>query len=165
MRVAFLTHEPFYPPSGGGSAEAVYLVQELIQRGHEVHLFCPAFPDPDKIQKLFAAERTANLPSAFPKNRRTSDPSREGNKNSSAPRESPSWEELGVGAGTRGANRGREDFSTSAAAAGASNRLQCHLFTTWEMGRYTALRNFKYLAYLIFLRRMVERAARHVRFD
>ena len=95
MRVAFLTHEPFYPPSGGGSAEAVYLVQELIQRGHEVHLFCPAFPDSDKTQK----------------------------------------------------------------------GIQCHLFTTWEMGRYTALRNFKYLAYLIFLRRMVERAARHVRFD
>jgi glycosyltransferase involved in cell wall biosynthesis len=45
MRVAFLTHEPFDPPSGGGSAEAVYLVAELTRRGHAVHLFCPAFPD------------------------------------------------------------------------------------------------------------------------
>ena len=33
MRIAFLTHEPFYPPSGGGSAEAAYLVQELVRRG------------------------------------------------------------------------------------------------------------------------------------
>jgi len=33
------------------------------------------------------------------------------------------------------------------------------------MGRYTPLRNFKYLAYPFFLQRMVERAARHVRFD
>jgi glycosyltransferase involved in cell wall biosynthesis len=43
MRLALLTHEPFYPPSGGGSAEAVYLVRELVRRGHEIHLFCPAF--------------------------------------------------------------------------------------------------------------------------
>ena len=33
------------------------------------------------------------------------------------------------------------------------------------MGRYTALRNFKYLAYPFFLQRMVERAARFTRFD
>ena len=39
--IAFLTHEPFYPPSGGGSAEAVYLVQEMVRRGHTVHLFGP----------------------------------------------------------------------------------------------------------------------------
>lgn len=43
MRLALLTHEPFYPPSGGGSAEAVYLVRELVRKGHVVHLFCPAF--------------------------------------------------------------------------------------------------------------------------
>jgi hypothetical protein len=42
MRLAFLTHEPFYPPSGGGSAEAVYLVEELVRRGHEVHIMAPA---------------------------------------------------------------------------------------------------------------------------
>lgn len=41
MRIAFLTHEPFFPPSGGGSAEAVYLVEEMVARGHEIHLFCP----------------------------------------------------------------------------------------------------------------------------
>ena len=44
MRLALLTHEPFYPPSGGGSAEANYLVSELTRRSHEVHLFCPDFP-------------------------------------------------------------------------------------------------------------------------
>lgn len=46
MRIAFLTHEPFYPPSGGGSAEAIYLVDAMIQRGHEVHVFCPAVSNP-----------------------------------------------------------------------------------------------------------------------
>src|SRR5438876_3452256 len=51
MRVAFLTHEPFYPPSGGGSAEAVYLAQEMVRRGHEVHLFCPRFPDTDAAKR------------------------------------------------------------------------------------------------------------------
>src|SRR5947209_16765555 len=56
MKVAFLTHEPFYPPSGGGSAEAVYLAREMMQRGHAVHLFCPAFPEPDRIKRLFAGE-------------------------------------------------------------------------------------------------------------
>lgn len=41
MQVAFLTHEPFYPPTGGGSAEAYYLVRELRRRGHGVHVFAP----------------------------------------------------------------------------------------------------------------------------
>ncbi|MCH2382212.1 MAG: glycosyltransferase [Pedosphaera sp.] len=54
MRLALLTHEPFYPPSGGGSAEANYLVNELTRRGHEVHLFCPDFPDRDAVAKRFA---------------------------------------------------------------------------------------------------------------
>lgn len=49
MRLAFLTHEPFHPPSGGGSAEAVYLVREWVRRGHEVHLFCPAFAEADRV--------------------------------------------------------------------------------------------------------------------
>ncbi|MFQ3168224.1 MAG: glycosyltransferase involved in cell wall biosynthesis [Limisphaerales bacterium] len=53
MRLALLTHEPFYPPTGGGSAEAVYLVGELIRRSHEVHLFCPDFPDRDDVAKRF----------------------------------------------------------------------------------------------------------------
>lgn len=53
MRLAFLTHEPFYPPSGGGSAEAVYLVEEFVARGHELHLFCPAFPKSDEVQERF----------------------------------------------------------------------------------------------------------------
>src|SRR5438309_8728307 len=56
MRVAFLTHEPFYPPSGGGSAEAVYLAQEMVRRGHEVHLFCPRFPDTDAAKRRFGVE-------------------------------------------------------------------------------------------------------------
>ncbi len=97
MNLAFLTHEPFYPPSGGGSAEAVYLVQELVRRGHEVHLFCPAFPDVELAKAKFGVE--------------------------------------------------------------------LHLFTTWPMGRYTSLRNFKYLAYPFLLQRMVERAAKQIRFD
>ena len=49
MRIAFLTHEPFYPPSGGGSAEAVYLVEEMVRRQHDVHVFCPAFPDAGSV--------------------------------------------------------------------------------------------------------------------
>src|SRR5262245_10632314 len=53
MRVAFLTHEPFYPPSGGGSAEAVYLAQELVRRDHEVHLFCPKLEDAGSVAKKF----------------------------------------------------------------------------------------------------------------
>ena len=54
MRLALLTHEPFYPPSGGGSAEAVYLVEEMVRRGHEVHLFCPAFPDHPGVAERFS---------------------------------------------------------------------------------------------------------------
>ncbi len=53
MRIAFLTHEPFYPPSGGGSAEAVYLVEEMVRREHEVHLFCPTFPDAQEVARKF----------------------------------------------------------------------------------------------------------------
>jgi glycosyltransferase involved in cell wall biosynthesis len=53
MRLALLTHEPFYPPSGGGSAEANYLVSELIRRSHEVHLFCPDFPERDAVAARF----------------------------------------------------------------------------------------------------------------
>ncbi len=53
MRVAFITHEPFFPPSGGGSAEAVYLVREFTNRGHELHVFCPDLPDPEGVEKQF----------------------------------------------------------------------------------------------------------------
>ena len=53
ITLAFLTHEPFYPPSGGGSAEAVYLVEEFIRRGYEVHLFCPAFQDSSVVAARF----------------------------------------------------------------------------------------------------------------
>ena len=53
LRLAFLTHEPFYPPSGGGSAEAVYLVRELVRRGHEVHVFCPQIPDAENVEAEF----------------------------------------------------------------------------------------------------------------
>lgn len=56
MRIAFLTHEPFYPPSGGGSAEAHYLVQELVRRGHQVHVFCPDFADSAEASKRFGCE-------------------------------------------------------------------------------------------------------------
>jgi glycosyltransferase involved in cell wall biosynthesis len=53
LRIAFLTHEPFYPPSGGGSAEAVYLVGEMVRRGHEVHIFCPKISDAKSVQEKF----------------------------------------------------------------------------------------------------------------
>jgi glycosyltransferase involved in cell wall biosynthesis len=53
LRIAFLTHEPFYPPSGGGSAEAVYLVQEMVRRGHEVHVFGPQIPNAENVRKQF----------------------------------------------------------------------------------------------------------------
>jgi glycosyltransferase involved in cell wall biosynthesis len=53
LRIAFLTHEPFFPPSGGGSAEAIYLVGEMVRRGHEVHVFCPQIADAENIEKNF----------------------------------------------------------------------------------------------------------------
>ncbi len=53
LRIAFLTHEPFYPPSGGGSAEAVYLVEEMARRGHEVHVFCPQITGAADVEKKF----------------------------------------------------------------------------------------------------------------
>src|SRR5258708_4699976 len=53
LRIAFLTHEPFFPPSGGGSAEALYLVGEMVRRGHEVHVFCPQIPDAENVEKKF----------------------------------------------------------------------------------------------------------------
>src|SRR5208283_4523450 len=53
FRIAFLTHEPFYPPSGGGSAEAVYLVEELVRRGHEVHVFCPQIAEAEVVEDKF----------------------------------------------------------------------------------------------------------------
>lgn len=56
MRLAFLTHEPFYPPSGGGSAEAIYLVEEMVSRGWEVHLFCPKLQEPVIVAKRFGIQ-------------------------------------------------------------------------------------------------------------
>ena len=56
LRIAFLTHEPFYPPSGGGSAEAVYLVEEMARRGHAVHVFGPKIPDADSVAKKFGVQ-------------------------------------------------------------------------------------------------------------
>jgi glycosyltransferase involved in cell wall biosynthesis len=97
LRVAFLTHEPFYPPSGGGSAEAVYLVEEMVRRNHEVHVFCPRVAEPEAVEKKF--------------------------------------------------------------------RIHLHQFTTWRMGRYARLRNFKYLLYPFFLQRMVANAARSTSFQ
>jgi glycosyltransferase involved in cell wall biosynthesis len=97
LRIAFLTHEPFYPPSGGGSAAAVFLVQEMARRGHAVHVFGPKIPDAERVEKKFG--------------------------------------------------------------------VQLHPFTQWEMGRYTTLRNFKYLAYPFFLERLVADAAREIKFD
>jgi glycosyltransferase involved in cell wall biosynthesis len=54
--IAFLTHEPFYPPSGGGSAEAIYLVQEMVRRGHQVHVFGPQIDDAENVRKKFGVK-------------------------------------------------------------------------------------------------------------
>lgn len=89
MRVAFLTHEPFYPPSGGGSAEAIYLVKEWARRGDELHLFCPVFADASETAARFG--------------------------------------------------------------------IRAHLFDRWPMGRYTRLRNLKYLLYPSALARLAHR--------
>lgn len=97
MRLAFLTHEPFYPPSGGGSAEAIYLIEEMIARGWDVHLFCPKVKDPDYVRERF--------------------------------------------------------------------KLQLHQFTQWEMGRYTKLRNAKYLLYPSALENLVDKTAAGQRYD
>jgi glycosyltransferase involved in cell wall biosynthesis len=56
LRIAFLTHEPFFPPSGGGSAEAVYLVEEMVRRGHAVHVFGPKISDADAVAKRFGIQ-------------------------------------------------------------------------------------------------------------
>ncbi len=53
LTIAFLTHEPFYPPSGGGSAEAVFIVSEMARRGHAVHVFGPKISDPETVAKRF----------------------------------------------------------------------------------------------------------------
>jgi len=67
LRIAFLTHEPFYPPSGGGSAEAVYLVEEMVRRGHVVHLFCPQFKESVSVAKQFGI--TVNVFTRWPMGR------------------------------------------------------------------------------------------------
>src|SRR3954465_17361 len=97
MRLAFLTHEPFFPPSGGGSAEAIYLVEEMVSRAWEVHVFCPKLQNPDEVRTRF--------------------------------------------------------------------RIHLHEFTRWEMGRYTKLRNAKYLLYPTFLQKLVEEAWTKTPFD
>jgi glycosyltransferase involved in cell wall biosynthesis len=56
LRLAFLTHEPFFPPSGGGSAEAVYLVEEFVRRGHKVHVFCPQIAEAENVGKKFGIQ-------------------------------------------------------------------------------------------------------------
>jgi glycosyltransferase involved in cell wall biosynthesis len=56
MRVALLTHEPFYPPTGGGSAEAPYLVRELVRRGHAVKVFSPPVAEPARVARDFGIE-------------------------------------------------------------------------------------------------------------
>ena len=53
MHLAFLTHEPFHPLSGGGSAEAVYLVSEFVRRGHAVDVFGPELPDAAEVERMF----------------------------------------------------------------------------------------------------------------
>lgn len=51
MRLALLTHEPFHPPTGGGSAEARYLVEELRRRGHILHVFSPPGEGAEAVER------------------------------------------------------------------------------------------------------------------
>src|SRR5262249_24525602 len=44
---------PFFPPSGGGSAEAVYVVRQFSLRGHEVHIFCPEIKNREVVEQEF----------------------------------------------------------------------------------------------------------------
>jgi glycosyltransferase involved in cell wall biosynthesis len=97
MNIGILTHEPFFPPSGGGSSQAIYLVEEMVRRGHAVHIFAPQDDNVAETEKKFG--------------------------------------------------------------------IKIHPFTTWKMGRYAKLRNAKYLAYPIFLERLVKRAAQSVKLD
>jgi glycosyltransferase involved in cell wall biosynthesis len=53
MRIAFLTHEPFYPPTGGGSAEGIYLVREMVKRKWEVTVFCPKIENQEQVELDF----------------------------------------------------------------------------------------------------------------
>ncbi len=72
-------------------------MEEMVARGHEVHVFSPKVPDAEMVRQKF--------------------------------------------------------------------KIQLHEFTLWEMGRYTSLRNFKYLLYPGFLARMVAKAAKATPFD
>ncbi|MEP6662068.1 MAG: glycosyltransferase family 4 protein [Verrucomicrobiota bacterium] len=97
MTIGLLTHEPFFPPSGGGSSQAIYLVEEMVRRGHAVHVFAPQSENVEELEKKF--------------------------------------------------------------------QIKIHPFTKWKMGRYAKMRNLKYLAYPIFLERLVQDVSRSVKFD
>lgn len=58
MNVLLLSHEPLLPPTGGGSSEAVYLVEELLNRGHRVVFAGPLHPgtSTDDIQEKLPIE-------------------------------------------------------------------------------------------------------------
>lgn len=53
MRLAFMTHELFQPPTGGGSAELGYLVREAVSRGHDVHVIGPPVEEPLAVERDF----------------------------------------------------------------------------------------------------------------
>ena len=53
MNIGILTHEPFYPPSGGGSSQAIYLVDEMVRRGHSVHVFAPQTGKVEELEAKF----------------------------------------------------------------------------------------------------------------
>ncbi len=72
-------------------------MEEMVARGHEVHVFSPKVPEPKMVRQKF--------------------------------------------------------------------KIRLHEFTLWEMGRYTSLRNLKYLLYPGFLARMVVKAAKATPFD
>lgn len=48
-----MSHEPFYPPSGGGSAEGIYLIREMIRRKWDVTVFCPRIENQAQVERDF----------------------------------------------------------------------------------------------------------------
>lgn len=45
LDILVLSHEPLFPPTGGGSSECGYIVDELVRRGHRVRFIGPLHPN------------------------------------------------------------------------------------------------------------------------
>ena len=72
MDMVILSHEPLFPPTGGGSSEAAYLVNEMTSRGHSVRFIGPGHTDvsSEELEKMFGIEHVPFT--AWPMGRYTS---------------------------------------------------------------------------------------------